>query len=123
MTWTRTGKRTKARADFSAADAELASTLDNLDGADNYAAWIFELIESYLGDEVLEVGAGHGTFTEMLARRAKRGRPALGSAPASVESVRLDPEMREQLLERATADGTTTSEVIRQALRRFLEAA
>jgi len=27
------------------------------------------------------------------------------------------------LLERATADGTTTSEVIRQALRRFLEAA
>jgi SAM-dependent methyltransferase len=72
VTWTRTGKRTRARADFSAADAELASTLDNLDGADNYAAWIFELIEPYLGDEVLEVGAGHGTFTEMLARRAKR---------------------------------------------------
>ncbi|HEY6310132.1 MAG TPA: class I SAM-dependent methyltransferase [Streptosporangiaceae bacterium] len=72
MTRTRTGKRTRALADFSAADAELASTLDNLDHADNYAGWIFELIESYLGDEVLEVGAGHGTFTEMLARRAKR---------------------------------------------------
>jgi SAM-dependent methyltransferase len=66
------GKRTRAFADFSAADAELASTLDNLDDADNYAGWIFELIEPYLGDEVLEVGAGHGTFTEMLARRAKR---------------------------------------------------
>jgi Ribbon-helix-helix protein, copG family len=69
-----------------------------------------------------EAEAGYDV-DKLLARRAKRGRPALGSAPASVESVRLDPEMREQLHERATADGTTTSEVIRQALRRFLEAA
>ena len=59
----------------------------------------------------------------LLARRGKRGRPALGSAPASVESVRLDPELRDQLLERAKADGTTTSELIREALRRFLQAA
>jgi SAM-dependent methyltransferase len=66
------GKRTKALADFSAADAELAYTLDNLDDAANYSGWIFELIEPYLGDEVLEVGAGHGTFTGMLAGRAKR---------------------------------------------------
>jgi SAM-dependent methyltransferase len=72
MAGTRTGKRTRVRADFSAADAELAATLDNLDGADNYAGWIFELIEPYLGNEVLEIGAGHGTFTEMLARKAKR---------------------------------------------------
>lgn len=59
----------------------------------------------------------------LLARRGKRGRPALGSAPASVESVRLDPELRDQLLERAKAEGTTTSEVIREALRRFMDAA
>lgn len=59
----------------------------------------------------------------LLARRGKRGRPALGSAPASVESVRLDPELRDQLLERAKAEHTTTSEVIREALRRFLKAA
>ncbi len=59
----------------------------------------------------------------LLARRGKRGRPALGSAPASVESVRLDPELRDQLLERAKAEGSTTSEVIREALRRFLRAA
>lgn len=59
----------------------------------------------------------------LLARRGKRGRPALGSGPASVESVRLDPELRYQLLERAKAEGTTTSEVIRAALRRFLKAA
>ncbi len=59
----------------------------------------------------------------LLARRRKRGRPALGSAPASVESVRLDPELRDQLLERAKAEGITTSEVIREALRNFLKAA
>lgn len=68
----RAGKRAGALTDFSAADEELAGTLDNLDGARNYAGWIFELIEPHLGDEVLEVGAGHGTFTEMLARKAKR---------------------------------------------------
>lgn len=68
----REGKRAGTLADFSAADEELATTLDSLDGAHNYAEWIFELIEPHLGDEVLEVGAGHGTFTEMLARKAGR---------------------------------------------------
>lgn len=69
-----------------------------------------------------EAEAGYDV-DELLARRPKRGRPALGSAPASVESVRLDPELRRELLERACADATTTSEVIREALRRFLHAA
>ncbi len=70
----------------------------------------------------VEAEAGYDVDT-LLARRGKRGRPALGSAPATVESVRLDPELRDQLLERAKAEGTTTSEVIREALRRFLKAA
>ena len=69
-----------------------------------------------------EAEAGYDV-DELLARRPKRGRPALGSSPASVESVRLAPELRRALLERARADGTTTSEVIREALRRFLHAA
>ncbi len=74
--------------------------------------------------ETLAAEAEAGYDVEaLLARRGKRGRPALGSAPASVESVRLDPELRDQLLERAKADGTTTSELIREALRRFLAAA
>jgi len=59
---------------------------------------------------------------ELIARRGKRGRPSLGSAPASVESVRIDPELRQELVQRAEADGTTTSEVIREALRNFLHA-
>ncbi len=68
--------------------------------------------------------AEHGYDVEaLIARRGKRGRPALGSAPASVESVRLDPELRDQLAQRAKADGTTPSEVIRQALRDYFHAA
>lgn len=69
-----------------------------------------------------EAEAGYDV-DELIARRPKRGRPALGSAPASVESVRLDPELRRELTERARAEGTTTSELIREALRRFLRAA
>ena len=56
---------------------------------------------------------------ETLRRRP--GRPPLGSAPASVESVRLEPELRDALSERAERDGETTSSVIRKALRRYLE--
>jgi hypothetical protein len=69
-----------------------------------------------------EAEAGYDV-DRLIARRPKRGRPALGSSPASVESVRLDPELRLQLLQRARSEGTTTSEIIREALRRFLRAA
>jgi len=69
-----------------------------------------------------EAEAGYDAET-LIARRNKRGRPTLGNAPASVESVRLDPKLRRQLLDRAEAEGTTTSELIREALRRYLRAA
>jgi hypothetical protein len=55
---------------------------------------------------------------ETLQRRG--GRPPIGSGPASVESVRLDPELREALARRATRDHETTSSVIRKALRSYL---
>jgi 2-polyprenyl-3-methyl-5-hydroxy-6-metoxy-1,4-benzoquinol methylase len=59
-------------ASITAADAELADTLDNLDGADNYTDWIFEQVEPHLGKEVLEVGAGHGTLTGLLSMSSSR---------------------------------------------------
>lgn len=59
-------------AGAASADAELAETLDNLDGAANYAAWIFGQAEPHLGNQVLEVGAGHGTFTAILSARGVR---------------------------------------------------
>jgi hypothetical protein len=69
-----------------------------------------------------EAEAGYD-LDRLIARRNKRGRPTIGNAPSSVESVRLDPELRRQLLQRAEAHGTTPSELIREALRRYLEAA
>lgn len=69
-----------------------------------------------------EAEAGYDPDT-LRQRRPQRGRPALGSAPATVESVRLDPKLRRDLAERAAHDGTTTSHVIRQALRSFLRPA
>jgi hypothetical protein len=56
---------------------------------------------------------------KILRRRV--GRPPIGSAAARVESVRLDPELREALAARARDDDETTSSVIRKALRAYLK--
>jgi hypothetical protein len=58
---------------------------------------------------------------KMLRRRV--GRPPMGSSASSVESVRLEPELREALVQRAQQDHETTSAVIRKALREYLDAA
>lgn len=58
---------------------------------------------------------------QLKARR--RGRPMIGDAPAEVVPVRLDPSLKDAVEARAAADETTTSEIIREALRRFLEVA
>jgi hypothetical protein len=52
---------------------------------------------------------------------APRGRPSMGSAPTEAFPVRLDPELRQALDARAAASDTTPSEVVREALRRYLE--
>jgi len=53
----------------------------------------------------------------------RRGRPLMGSGPADVVPVRIDPELRAAIEARAEAEQTTTSEIIREAIRRFLEVA
>jgi Mg-chelatase subunit ChlD len=79
-----------------------------------------------LTDADIEQLADEATTTgydvEALKRR-RRGRPLIGSAPAEVVPVRLDPELRAAVEARATADQTTPSDVIREALRRFLDVA
>lgn len=42
-----------------------------LNEAVNYRRWIFSLIKPYLGDCILEVGAGIGNYTEQLLGRKK----------------------------------------------------
>ena len=59
---------------------------------------------------------------EALKER-RRGRPAIGSGPAEVVPVRIDPELRAAMEARAEQDHTTTSEIIREALRRYLDVA
>jgi len=76
-----------------------------------------ELIEKLAADA--EVGCD---VDEIVAHRGKRGRPRLGSAPSTVESVRLDPELEERLARRAEDEGVPVSEVIREGLRHHLEA-
>ena len=76
-----------------------------------------ELIEKLAA----EAEAGYDV-DRIIARRGKRGRPSLGATPSTVESVRLDPELKERLVRRAEDEGVAVSEVIREALRHHLEA-
>jgi len=72
--------------------------------------------------EALADEAEQGYDVETLKAR-RRGRPMIGDAPAAVVPVRLDPALKDAVEARAAADETTTSEIIREALRRFLEVA
>lgn len=78
------------------------------------------ITDDVVGSLAAEAEAGYDVDT-LIARRGRRGRPTLGSAPASVESVRLEPELRGELTRRAQAEGTTTSAIIREALRNYLK--
>ena len=55
--------------------------------------------------------------------RPRGGRRRMGTAPAEVVPVRLDPELRAAVEARANLDHTTTSDIIREALRKFLDVA
>ena len=72
-------------------------------------------------DELVERLAGTaaaGYDVEETVRR-RGGRPPMGSAAARVESVRLDPELQQALVDRAAKDHETTSAVMRKALRTY----
>ena len=55
-------------------------------------------------------------------RERRGGRPLMGSAASSVESVRLDPELKRDLLQRAATEGISVSEAIRRAIGQYLRA-
>lgn len=74
-------------------------------------------------DDVQEMAdeAESGYDVEVLKRRG--GRRRMGSAPAEVVPVRIDPELKALIDARVAVDHSSTSEVIREALRRFLDVA
>ena len=69
----------------------------------------------------VEVAEANYDVEDLKTRR--RGRPPMGSGPADVVPVRIDPELRAAIESRAETDHTTTSEIIREAIRRFLDVA
>lgn len=73
-----------------------------------------ELIEEYVAE------AERGYDLDKL--EIVRGRPLIGSAPAKSFPVRLDPELRAALDERSDRDGRPASEIVRDALRLYLDA-
>lgn len=79
-------------------------------------------ITDELIEELAEEAEAGYDVDEIIARRRKRGRPRLGTEPSTVESVRLDPDLKARLLRRADDESVSASEVIRDALRQHLEA-
>ena len=76
-------------------------------------------------DEMIEViadEAERGYDVEPILRARRGGRPAMGSAASSVESVRLDPELKRELLLRAAEEQISVSEAIRRAISSYLHA-
>ena len=72
--------------------------------------------------EAMADKAEQGYDVEEILSRRRGGRPPMGSAASSVESVRLDPELKRDLLLRAAEEGTSVSEVIRRAIGQYLRA-
>jgi ribbon-helix-helix CopG family protein len=66
--------------------------------------------------------AERGYDVDQILRQRRGGRPTLGSAASTVESVRLDPELKRDLLLRAARDHTSVSEIIRRAIGDYLRA-
>ncbi len=75
-------------------DATLTSTLDTLDDAVNYLAWIVSLIAPSLRAPILEVGAGHGTFTESFAQHGSVRSVEPGRHASSVLATRFADDER-----------------------------
>jgi hypothetical protein len=76
-----------------------------------------------LTDDVLERMAHEAEAgLDVTKLRRRPGRPAMGSGPAEALPVRLDPELRKALDDRADEEHTTASDIVREALRRYLRA-
>ena len=96
------------------AEAELDMVLADLEGADNYKAWILSLLEPVVHGRVLEIGAGRGTFSAELR--------ALGSSLVAVEpSHRLIAPLTQQVA--GLVDVTVVNGVLSEVVGQTFDAA
>lgn len=82
---------TQAPVEQAAPAPALGETLEALEDARRYAAWLFSLAEPHLGARVLEVGSGTGTLTRWIASKDR------------VAAVEVEPEYARRLRERFAA--------------------
>jgi hypothetical protein len=73
-------------------------------------------------NEMLQALADEAEAGYDPSRMKPRGRPPMGTAPAKAFPVRLDPDLRLALDNRAAQDDKPAAEVVREALRRYLAA-
>jgi hypothetical protein len=74
-------------------------------------------------EELIEQWADEAEAGYDLSRmRIRRGRPLMGTEQAKSFPVRLDPELRNALDDRAAQEEKPAAEIVREALRRYLEA-
>jgi hypothetical protein len=98
------------------------------DVADVVSSWTGIPADRLHGGETAELHAqaqaesvaGRVYDVEIVLRRQPGGRPLPESAAASVEAVRLDPELKRAMLIRAAEEHVSASEVIRRAIGEYL---
>ena len=61
-------------------------------------------------------------YTPEQLHAPRRGRPAMGSAPAVQLSVRFEQELLDQVKQNAAQRDVTPSDVVRDAVRQYLHA-
>lgn len=75
-----------------------------------------------LSDEVLQQMAEEAEAgLDVTKLRRRPGRPSMGSGPADTLPVRLESELRKAVDDRAAMDHKTASDIVREALRRYLK--
>lgn len=80
------------------------------------------LLEIVTTDENLQKMADEAEAgVDVTKLRRRPGRPLMGSGPAGTLPVRLEPELRKAVDDRAAREHTSASDVVREALRRYLK--
>lgn len=90
--------------------------------ADNKSAGRTEAGVELTGDVLNWMAQEAEVGLDLSKLRRRPGRPSMGSGPADTLPVRLDSELREAVDARAKTDYATASDVVREALRQYLEA-
>lgn len=73
--------------------------------------------------EVLATGVAETDCDSEVLKTRRWSRPAMASGPPDVALDRIDPVLRAAIEASAEAEHTTTSEIIRETIHRFLEVA